>query len=61
MDGDKLAERMNRVEEKFEEEFSREELDQLMEKYMYGEGNDKITFEDSEKAIKEMEEKLTSS
>ena len=58
MDGDKLAERLNRVEEKFEEEFSREDRDQLMEKYMYGRGNDKITFEDSEKAIKEMKEKM---
>ena len=58
MDGDKLAERLNRVEKKFEEEFSQEELDQLMEKYMYGEGNDKIIFKDSEKAIKEMKRNL---
>ncbi len=60
MDGDKLAKRLNRVEKKFIEEYSHKKLEQLMEKYMWGKGNDKITFEDSEKAIKELRQELTS-
>ncbi len=60
MDGDKLAEKLNKLKEKFVEKKGRKAYEKIEKRYVDDDIDDKIDFEVAIKFIEEMERELNS-